>query len=174
MSALRSRGFYDARVTATIANRPISEAAALDAIEAKPDADAVRFKFDIDTGPQYRISRVTIEAAGPTATLPPIDRSRLGLAKDDPADVSAILAAEDGIVVQLRQEGYALVAPDRREVIVDHATREVDVIRGGNEARSPHRRPAKQASESKRGQHSQSADPSRPTRTAVWQSPIRP
>jgi hypothetical protein len=31
---------------------------------------------------------------------------------------------------------------------------------------------AKQASESKRGQHSQSIEPSRPTRAAVLQSPI--
>jgi hypothetical protein len=32
---------------------------------------------------------------------------------------------------------------------------------------------AKQASESKRGQHSQSIEPLRPTSAAVWQSPIR-
>jgi hypothetical protein len=33
---------------------------------------------------------------------------------------------------------------------------------------------AKQASESKAGQHSQSIDPSRPTNAAVSQSPINP
>jgi hypothetical protein len=32
---------------------------------------------------------------------------------------------------------------------------------------------AKQAAESKRGQHSQSIEPLRPTSAAVWQSPIR-
>src|ERR1700756_2795134 len=32
--ALRSRGFYDSRVTATVNNQPIEDAAALDAIEA--------------------------------------------------------------------------------------------------------------------------------------------
>ena len=31
---------------------------------------------------------------------------------------------------------------------------------------------AKHAPESNRGQHSQSIEPSRPTRAAVWQSPI--
>ena len=33
---------------------------------------------------------------------------------------------------------------------------------------------AKVLSESKRGQHSQSIEPSRPTSAALWQSPIRP
>jgi hypothetical protein len=32
---------------------------------------------------------------------------------------------------------------------------------------------AKQASESKRGRHSQSIEPLRPTNAAVWQSPIK-
>jgi translocation and assembly module TamA len=126
-AALRSRGFYDARVTATVSNHPIAEAAALDAIEAKPEADAVRFKFDVDTGPQYRIADVTIESPAPTTGLPTIDRSQLGLATGDPAAAEAILSAESDIIAQLRRQGYALAAPERREVIVDHATREVDV-----------------------------------------------
>src|SRR5216683_8112162 len=40
-TAVRSRGFYDARSTATIDNHPVDEAAALDAIEAHPEADQV-------------------------------------------------------------------------------------------------------------------------------------
>jgi hypothetical protein len=35
-SALRSRGYYDSRVTATVADQPVEEAAALDAIERSP------------------------------------------------------------------------------------------------------------------------------------------
>src|SRR4051794_2746565 len=32
-TALRSRGYYDARITATVANQPVEDAAALDAID---------------------------------------------------------------------------------------------------------------------------------------------
>ena len=54
-AALRSRGFYDARSTATIDNHPVDEAAALDAIEAHPEADQVTLSLTVDTGPRFRL-----------------------------------------------------------------------------------------------------------------------
>ena len=36
-TALRSRGYYDAMMTATVDGRPIAEAAAIDAIDARPE-----------------------------------------------------------------------------------------------------------------------------------------
>src|SRR5260370_36653808 len=52
-TALRSRGFYDARSTATIDNHPVDEAAPLDAIEAHPEADQVSLALTIATGPRF-------------------------------------------------------------------------------------------------------------------------
>jgi len=51
LAALRSRAFYDSRVTATINNQPIEDAAALDAIEAMPENQKADFVFNVATGP---------------------------------------------------------------------------------------------------------------------------
>jgi translocation and assembly module TamA len=123
--ALRSRGFYDAMVTATVDNHPIDEATALDAIDAHPDTEQVAFSLTVDTGPRFKIGAVAIHGAGPLP-LPAIDMSKLGLAVGDPASASAILSAEDRALAEFRKQGYAL-AVVKREVVVDHATREAEV-----------------------------------------------
>ncbi len=126
-AALRSRGFYDAEASGTFEGHPIADAAALDAIEARPEADAISFSFNIKTGPRYRIGQLTIRPPGAMISVPDIDRSQLELAPGDPADAGAIISAQDRILTQLRQHGYALAAIKDREVVVDHATREADV-----------------------------------------------
>ena len=126
-AALRSRGFYDAEVNGTFDGRPIADAAALDAIEARPEADAISFSFNIKTGPRYRIGQLVIRPPGAMVSMPDIDRSKLELAPGDPADAGAIIGAQERLLSQLREHGYALAAIKDREVIVDHATREADV-----------------------------------------------
>ena len=123
--ALRSRGFYDAMATATIDNHPVDEAAALDAIDAHPDTEQIPFAFTVDTGPRFKIGGIAIHGPGPQS-LPPIDMSKLGLAAGDPADAAAILTAEDRALAEFRKQGYALAAV-KREVVVDHATREAEI-----------------------------------------------
>jgi len=124
-TALRSRGFYDARATATIDNRPVGEPAALDAIDAHPEAEALSFAFTVDTGPRFKVDSVSVR--GPTAaSLPSIDMSKIGLAVGDPADAGAIIAAQDGVLTEFRKQGYAL-ASVKREVVIDHATRGAEI-----------------------------------------------
>ena len=123
--ALRSRGFYDAMATATIDNHPIDEAAALDALDAHPDTEQIAFSVTVDTGPRFKIGAIAIH--GPASLpLPAIDMSKLGLAVGDPASSAAILTAEDRALAEFRKQGYAL-AVVKREVVVDHATREAEV-----------------------------------------------
>ena len=125
-TALRSRGFYDATIAATVDGHPITEAAALDAMEAKPEADAVSFSFNIATGPRYKIGTVAIRPSGSQTSLPNVDRDDLGLLPGGPADAATILSAQEKLLADLRKEGYAL-ASVRREVVVDHATRQAEV-----------------------------------------------
>ena len=126
-TAVRSRGFYDARATATVDNRPVDEAAALDAIETHPETEQLTFALTVDTGPRFKVEGIAIRgAAAGAASLPAIDMSKLGLAAGDPADAPAILAAQDLVLVEFRKQGYAL-ASVRREVVVDHATRAAEV-----------------------------------------------
>jgi len=124
-TALRSRGFYDGRTTATVDNRPVDEPAALDAIDAHPEADALTFTFTVDTGPRFKIDSIAVRGAT-AASLPDIDMSKIGLATGDPADAAAIIAAQDLVLGQFRKQGYAL-ASIKREVVVDHATRGAEV-----------------------------------------------
>jgi translocation and assembly module TamA len=124
-TALRSRGFYDARVSATVDNQPVNEAAALDAIETRPETEQVAFALTVDTGPTFKVGSIAIRGATP-ASLPAIDMSKLGLAVGDPANAPAILAAQDLVLAEFRRQGYALAAV-RREVVVDHATREAEI-----------------------------------------------
>lgn len=125
-AALRSRGFYGAEVRTLADGQPIAEAAALDAIEAQPDSAQIPIAMTVDTGPRYRIGMVAVRPPGAMASLPDVDRSKIGLADGDPADAAAILAAQDKVVGELRKQGHAL-ASAKREVVVDHATRLAEV-----------------------------------------------
>jgi translocation and assembly module TamA len=125
--ALRSRGFYDSRVTATVNNQPIEDAAALDAIEAMPEAQKVDFVFNVATGPVYRVTDLEIRGPAELVDYPPLDRSKLSLIPGQPADAAKILATEDEILNVVRGKGYALASVSKREVVIDHATREARV-----------------------------------------------
>lgn len=126
VSALRSRAYYDSRVVATVSNQPIEEAAALDAIDAKPEAEKVDFKFDVATGPVYRV--VSLDIDGPSEVVSKdIVRSKLDLLPGQPADAATVIATENQILTQVREHGYALAHMDRREVVIDHATREAHI-----------------------------------------------
>ncbi len=125
--ALRSKGFYDARVTATINNQPIEDAAALDAIEGMPEAQKVDFVFNVATGPVYKVTDLEIQGPPELVDYPPLDRSKLSLIPGQPADATKILATEDEILNVVRGRGYALASVSKREVVIDHATREAQV-----------------------------------------------
>lgn len=125
-TALRSRGYYDATIKAMVDGRPIAEPGALDAIDARPDNEPISFAFDVATGPRYRMADVAIRPPNAQASLPGIDRAKLGLSPGDPAEAAAILEAQDKLVAELRKQGYAL-ASVQRDVVVNHATREATV-----------------------------------------------
>jgi len=127
VQALRSRGFYDPRVTATINNQPIEDAAALDAIEARPEAEKIAFIFNVATGPVYRVADLEIQGPAELVNYPPLDRSKLSLIPGQPADAAKILATEEELLNTVRGKGYALASVAKREVLIDHATREAHV-----------------------------------------------
>jgi translocation and assembly module TamA len=125
--ALRSKGYYDGRVTATVGGQPVDEPAALDAIDQRPDNEKVVFTFDVATGPVYRVVNLAIEGPSDIVGYPGLDRKKLILEPGKPADAALILATEDQILGQIRDRGYALAEVTRREVLIDHATREARV-----------------------------------------------
>lgn len=126
-SALRSRGFYDSRVVATIGNRPIEDAAALDAIDSQPESAKVDFVFNVATGPVYHVAKIKIDGPKKVVDSSDIDRGKLALQTGQPADAATIISAENQILDQVRRHGYALAEVARREVVIDHATRDAYV-----------------------------------------------
>lgn len=126
-AALRSKGFYDATLAATFDGRPINDATVLAALDGRPAAQPVSFEFEVDTGPRYRIGTIDIRPAGREMSLPGLDRAGLGLAPGDPADAASIIGAQEKLLGELRGQGYALASIRDRDLVVDHATREMAV-----------------------------------------------
>ena len=127
VSALRSRGYYDSQVTATVGNQPIDEASALDAIDSQPETAKADFQIRIATGPVYRVADLNID--GPQDVVGPavLDRDKLALKPGQPADAATIINTENQILDRVRSRGYALAKVSRREVVINHATREAYV-----------------------------------------------
>jgi translocation and assembly module TamA len=125
-TALRSRGYYDSKITATVDGRPIAEASALDAVDARPENEPVAVSVEVATGPRYRVTEIAIRPPQSETSLPAIDRDKLGLAPGDPADAATIIGAQEKLIGELRRHGYAL-AQVKREVVVDHATHEAEI-----------------------------------------------
>src|SRR5215472_10015737 len=84
-TALRSRGYYDARVTATVDNQSIEDPAALDAIDRQPESAKVTFDINVATGPVYRVADLGIEGPPEVVGYPGLDRSKLTLKPGQPA-----------------------------------------------------------------------------------------
>lgn len=120
--ALRSKGYYGSSIVATIAGRPVDDSATLDALEALPPDQKLSVAVTVDTGPMFRMARIDIQGA------PDIERKSLRLAPGDPADAAQILGAEEDVLAHLRKRGHALAAAGKREAVVDHARKEVDVV----------------------------------------------
>ena len=126
-SALRSRGYYDARVVATVGGQPIDEASALDAIENQPESAKTDFQINVATGPVYKVVDLKIDGPKDVVDPPALDRSTLALQPGQPADAATIINTENEILDQVRSHGYALAKVDQRQVVIDHATREAHV-----------------------------------------------
>jgi translocation and assembly module TamA len=126
-SALRSRGYYDSRVVATVGNQPVDEASALDAIDSQPETAKIDFQINVATGPVYRVVDLEIDGPKDVVDYPGLDRSKLALKPGQPADAATIINTENQILDQVRNHGYALAKVARREVVIDHATREARV-----------------------------------------------
>jgi translocation and assembly module TamA len=125
--ALRSRGYYGAEVTTTVLGRPLEDPEIVTAVEAQAEGSKVPVVIGITTGPVYHMGAINVQPATPDVTLPPLDRTKLALAPGKPADTAGILAVQEQVLVQAREQGYALAEMTERRVVVDHAIKLVNV-----------------------------------------------
>jgi translocation and assembly module TamA len=121
-AALRSRGYYDGRITFSIMEDP---AAAGDGGPlARPGTHVV---FDVQTGPLYRLGPIAIEAEGADDDLKLPTADALGLAPGGPAEARAVLDAEQRLLQMTRKQSRPLASLGRRTTIVDHDRRAMEV-----------------------------------------------
>ena len=126
--ALRAQGYFDGSLSFRIVDP--DEAPPPDAIESitrlatQPEAVLV---FAVEPGPRYRFGTTAVVlGANPDGFKPPTVKD-LGLVQGEPALTQAVLDAEQKLLGDARKAGFALAKLGEREVVVDHATREMDV-----------------------------------------------
>ena len=102
-TALGSFGYYAAKVTVTVAGRPLDEADLPDLLRDVPAEPPVAVAVAFDPGPVFHLGRVTIEGEVPAAA-----RDQLGLAPGAPAVAADVLAAQQRLLTAIREAGHPL------------------------------------------------------------------
>ena len=132
-AALRARGYYDGRVAVRLEEETEvpsparGPAIAEESVEPLPPRIRYRLVFEVEPGPLYRFGRRRIALLGPAYGFRPPSPGRLGLKDGEPALAERILAAEAQLLRTARRAGHAMAALGKRRVVVDHATRLVEV-----------------------------------------------
>lgn len=126
--ALQSQGYWGGTVRIEIAGLPLGSPDLLDRLEATTERP-VPVAIIADPGPQYRIESITVraetpdgEAAVAAAAAEPFD-----LAVGDPAQAAPVLAAERTLVNRLLDSGHPLATVARRQTVVFHDRRAMEV-----------------------------------------------
>lgn len=111
-TALRSAGYYDARLDIAIDD----------------SRTPVAVTVTVQTGPLYRFRSVTLGTAdGAPLPGPAIAPATIGLAPGEPALAPAVTGAQSRIIDSLRARGYGFAQVTDRRVVVDHGDRSMDV-----------------------------------------------
>jgi translocation and assembly module TamA len=110
MAVLRSEGYYASEVTPEVG-----------------EGDTPTPRISITTGPRFELAAPKLEWVGdpPASADQAKAASRIDLTVGAPGRAADVVAAEGRIVAALQQAGYADAKADRRQVVVDHATRTV-------------------------------------------------
>lgn len=111
-AALRSAGYYDARLDITVDRA----------------ASPVAVTLAVVTGPVYRFKRLVVQAADGARLPGPVpDAAALGLTSGEEARAPAVVAAQSRLTARLADAGLAFAKVTGRDVVVDHTDRTMDV-----------------------------------------------
>jgi translocation and assembly module TamA len=120
--AARSLGYYGATVDIHIDGRPLQDPVLVDMLEAGDPQRTVPVDITIAAGAPYRLRRVAIEGLPADAAIAPtLETGAVARAAD-------VLDAEERLRAELRNRGHAFARIARREVLVDHDARAMDVV----------------------------------------------
>jgi translocation and assembly module TamA len=120
--ALRSEGYYAGTSSITLAGEAPEAPGLAQRLAASPDPVPVTVR--VETGPQYRLAPVVLQAEPAGASL--ADAGAVPLKAGDPARAQAIVDAQNTLGSRLRDSGHPFAAVGRR-VVVDHDSRMMEV-----------------------------------------------
>lgn len=128
-TALRSFGFYAGDVRVTMAGLALELKDLIPRLQEMAGGEPVVVAIVIETGPLFTIGRFDLldAATGGADLRVRIDRSVLRISRGDPARAESVIRAETALVEQMRSQGHPFAAVPERQVIVDHATLEMEV-----------------------------------------------
>ncbi|UEM21598.1 outer membrane protein assembly factor [Skermanella mucosa] len=111
-TALRSVGYYDARVE----------------IAVDTSVEPAKVAVTVTPGPVYRFDRIAVAGAGGTPLEgAPITAEDIGIQVGDPALSATVVDAETRLTGQLAARGFAFAKIAERRAVVDHEARTMDV-----------------------------------------------
>ena len=122
VSVLHSFGYYKGEVHITIAGQPIDSPTLADQLGRAPDKPPVPVVIDFNLGPRFTIGKVAVQG-----NVPPDVAGKVGLNAGQPAEASAILAAQERLLNGLKEDGYALAKVDLPPATLHPAQNELDV-----------------------------------------------
>ena len=122
-AALNSYGYYDAKVTLTIAGRPLDDPGLPDLLERAPANPPVDVVVSFDRGPLFHIGRIDIQG-----DVPPEARGKLGLVSGAPAVATSVLTAQQNLLMAIREAGHPLAKVDLPPVTLRPRQAQLDVI----------------------------------------------
>ena len=134
LDALWSSGYYNARLTITVAGQPMAlgqdaSTRAAKAAEGYRGRAHVPVKVVAETGPQFRMRSISVinKATGAPFTPEQFPPRRLKLEPGDPALTSSMRSAVARITDWFRAQSHPLVKVDPPSPVVDHAAQAVDI-----------------------------------------------
>ena len=106
-AVLDSFGYYQAHISITIAGRALEDTGVREAIDALPAGSHAPVQVNIETGPLFRLGRVTIDGEVSAKA-----RAAFALESGAPAVASAVLAAGQRLLDAIEEEGHAYAKVD--------------------------------------------------------------
>jgi translocation and assembly module TamA len=124
---LRSFGYYQAKVTMTIADHDIADPNLLQTLDEIPANRSVVVHAKIDKGPLYTIRYLEVDGVDSDDA-----ESKLGLITGRPVIASNVLSASGRLLSSLQEDGYALAHVDAPIAYADDAKHVVDILYKAN------------------------------------------
>jgi len=121
-TAMQSFGYFKGQVEIRIQGHPIDDPALVNLLEQAPANPPAQVTVNFTLGPEFHLRHVTLQGQ-----VPPEAAAELGLQPGALALAGSVLAAQQRLLRELRDEGYALATVELEPATVDLGDQSMDV-----------------------------------------------